>query len=215
MGAARAHGRKGWATAFRDATLFKVCYGWGLRRREAAMLDLADFGRNPAGPQFGEFGACYVRYGKALKGSPPRRRTVLDGAGDWTVEALHEYLREIRPLFDVGARQLLWPTERGARIAPRDITRRFAAYRDELGLDPVLHPHCLRHSYITHLIEDGADPLFVQFLLSPPEGVHDVQHEARRCRDLRGGDGYLPPSITRMIRRSDACAAGADARLVA
>src|SRR5256885_972609 len=35
--------RKGWLAAFRDATLFKVVYGWGLRRREAAMLDVADF----------------------------------------------------------------------------------------------------------------------------------------------------------------------------
>ena len=41
-------------------------------------------------------------------------------------------------------------------------TTRFADWRDELGLDPVLHPHCLRHSYVTHLIEDGFDPLFVQ-----------------------------------------------------
>jgi integrase/recombinase XerC len=40
--------RKGWLSAFRDATLFKVIYGWGLRRREAAMLDVADFTANPA-----------------------------------------------------------------------------------------------------------------------------------------------------------------------
>ena len=35
--------RKGWLAAFRDATLFKVVYGWGLRRREAVMLDVGDF----------------------------------------------------------------------------------------------------------------------------------------------------------------------------
>lgn len=158
---ARAHGRKGWLTAFRDATIFKVAYGWGLRRREVAMLDLADFGRNPNAAEFGAYGACYVRYGKALRGSQPRRRTVWT-VWDWAVEALAEYVEEIRPRFDVGRRQLLWPSERGGRIAPRDITRRFASYRDELGLGAELHPHCLRHSYITHLIEDGADPSFVQ-----------------------------------------------------
>jgi integrase/recombinase XerC len=34
--------RKGWLAAFRDATLFKVTYGWGLRRREAVTLDVPD-----------------------------------------------------------------------------------------------------------------------------------------------------------------------------
>jgi integrase/recombinase XerC len=62
--AARAHGVKGALAAFRDATLFKVIYAFGLRRTEAAMLDLADFTRNPAAPEFGRYGACTVRYAK-------------------------------------------------------------------------------------------------------------------------------------------------------
>ncbi len=49
--------RKGWLAAFRDATLFKVIYGWGLRRWEAGNLDLADFSRNPKAPGFGRYGA--------------------------------------------------------------------------------------------------------------------------------------------------------------
>jgi integrase len=49
----REGGRKGWLAAFRDATLFKVTYAWGLRRREAAMLDIVDFTTNPAAPRAG------------------------------------------------------------------------------------------------------------------------------------------------------------------
>ena len=66
--------RKGALAAYRDATIFKVIYGWGLRRTETAKLDLVDFGRNPAAPQFGSFGTLNVRYGKAKRGQPPRRR---------------------------------------------------------------------------------------------------------------------------------------------
>jgi integrase len=46
----QSRGCKGWPAAFRDATLFKVIYGWGLRRREAVMLDVEDFTTNPAAP---------------------------------------------------------------------------------------------------------------------------------------------------------------------
>ena len=57
--------RKGALAAYRDATLFKVVYGWGLRRTETSKLDLADFGRNPAALEFGRYGMLSVRYGKA------------------------------------------------------------------------------------------------------------------------------------------------------
>ena len=52
--------RKGQLAAFRDATLFKVIYAWGLRRREAAMLDVTDFAPNPAAPGLGGLGVCHV-----------------------------------------------------------------------------------------------------------------------------------------------------------
>ena len=73
----RGRGRKGWLPVFRDAALFKVAYGFGLRRTEAQMLDLADLGTNPHAAEFGEYGLCRVRFGKAGRGSPPKRRSVL------------------------------------------------------------------------------------------------------------------------------------------
>jgi site-specific recombinase XerD len=153
--------RKGWLASFRDATLFKVIYGWGLRRREAAMLDVADFAPNPAAPELGSLGACHVRFGKAMRGSPPRRRAVAT-VMPWTAEALAQYLEDVRPRSAAPSSPALWLTERGGRISPRSVDERFASWRGAAGLPAGLSVHCLRHSYVSHLIEDGADPLFVQ-----------------------------------------------------
>lgn len=158
--AVRGRGRKGWLPAFRDATLFKVLYGWGLRRQEAARLERADLARNPKAPEFGELGVVRVRWGKASRGSPPRRRSVLS-VFDWAVDAFEHYVAEVRPRFGAG-HDGLWPTERDGRVSPTAISERFARYRDALGMPDELGPHCLRHSYATHLIEDGFDALFVQ-----------------------------------------------------
>ena len=158
---ARRLGRKGWVAAFRDAALFKVIYAWGLRRREAARLDLVDFGRNAAAPELNGYGMLSVRWGKATKGSPPRRRNVCT-VMPWAAAAVAEYVDEIRPLYGHPRHPALWLTERGGRVSTEYVNLRFAAYRSELGLPEELGPHCLRHSYVTHLIEDGYDPLFVQ-----------------------------------------------------
>lgn len=158
---ARRLGRKGWVAAFRDAALFKVIYAWGLRRREAARLDVTDFSANAAAPEFGRYGTLLVRYGKASRGGPPKRRSVLT-VMPWAVEIVEQYLHEVRPLYDPGGHPALWLTERGQRLGVDRVSERFAQYRDALGLPSELGPHCLRHSFITHLIEDGFDQLFVQ-----------------------------------------------------
>ncbi|HVF13500.1 MAG TPA: tyrosine-type recombinase/integrase [Acidimicrobiales bacterium] len=161
VGWARELGRKGWIAAFRDATLFKVAYAWGLRRQEVARLDLVDFGPNAAAPELGGYGMLCVRWGKATKGGPPRRRNVCT-VMPWAAAALEEYVAEIRPLYGLPKQPALWPTERGGRVSTDYVNHRFAAYRADLDLPGELGPHCLRHSYVTHLIEDGFDPLFVQ-----------------------------------------------------
>jgi site-specific recombinase XerD len=62
----------------------------------------------------------------------------------------------------------LWPSERGERAGIGTLNRRFTECRDALGLAAGLDFHSLRRSYVTHLLEDGWDPLFVQ---------HQVGHE--------------------------------------
>jgi integrase/recombinase XerC len=157
----RIGGRKGWVPAFRDATMLKVAYAWGLRRHEVVMLEAHDFGANPKAPEFGAFGVCQVRFGKAANGSGPRRRGVLT-VMPWSVEVIAEWATDIWP----GVRRVgsagLWPSEREDRVSEDRLTAAFASAAREAGLDASLSLHCLRHSYVTHLIEDGFDVLFVQ-----------------------------------------------------
>ena len=126
------------------------------------MLAVTDIGRNPHAPEFGDYGLVHVRYGKAKKGSPPRRRSVAT-VWAWTPDVLDEWVTEFRPHLAVPGSTALWPSERGERIGLQRINSRFAAYRDALGFDAGLDFHGLRRSYVTHLIEAGRDPLFARF----------------------------------------------------
>jgi integrase/recombinase XerC len=150
VGKVRGRGRKGWLPAFRDAMLFKTAYAFGLRRNETRMLDSVDFGRNPEGPEFGDYGVLYVRHGKAKKGSPPKRRSVLT-VFDWSAEILQQWNEEVRPLFATAGTGALWPSERAARVGFTQMNTRFGAYREALGLEEGLDFHSFRRSYVTHL----------------------------------------------------------------
>ena len=192
VAAAGRSGRKGWLAAYRDAVLFKTIYAWGLRRREAVMLEVTDWGPNPRAPQFGRYGVVNVRYGKASRGSPPRQRTVLT-VMEWAAEAVAEWVAEIRPAYQPGAARMLWPTERGSRVASAAVNARFAACRDAVGLEPVLSPHCLRYSYITHLLEDGTDQLFVQQQVGHRWGSSTAGY-------TKVGSDYLQAALARALQ---------------
>jgi site-specific recombinase XerD len=120
-----------------------------------------DFYRNPHAAQFGTFGLLHVRNGKSSRGGAPKRRNVASLFG-WAVEAVKDYVENIWPLVRTTKSNALWVSERGGRLQTRELANRFAEYRDDLGLEPMLSPHALRHSYVTHLTEDGVDPAFIQ-----------------------------------------------------
>ncbi|NBE96770.1 site-specific integrase [Nonomuraea sp. KC401] len=155
------HGRKGALARYRDATVFKVLYAWGLRCSEASGLDVYDFVPHAGVPELGRFGSLDIRAGRRIGGLPPQRRTVVS-LMPWAVEAVQDYLHHIRPRYRGNDQDALWLTERGSRLGIREIEDRFAAYRDALDLDRALTPHCMRTAYMAHLLEDGSDLAFVQ-----------------------------------------------------
>lgn len=158
-----ASGRKGAFSALRDALMIKTAYAFGLRRRELCRLDVADLRPNPHVRDWGRYGSVHVRYGKAVRGGVPRRRTVLTVPEfDWVVPALRQWTEQARGLVAPDGLAALWVTERATRVGTGQLDHRFAVLRQEAGLDPALSLHCLRHSYVTHLIEFGYPERFVQ-----------------------------------------------------
>ena len=158
VGRAVADGRKGAVAAFRDAVALKVVYAWGLRRRETVMLEVVDWHRNPAAPTLGKFGAALWqrRCGAAHRGGAPCWSVF-----PWAVEAVGQYLESVRPLLAGPKDVTMWPTERGSRLSARALNDRLATYRAALGLPEELDLQALRHSSVTHLIEDGFPERFV------------------------------------------------------
>jgi integrase/recombinase XerD len=136
--------------AMRDRALVELMYGAGLRVSEATGLhrrsvDLDD------------------RIVRALgKGSKER----IVPLGRPAVEALRRYIAMGRPHLDRRTRPELFLNARGGPLTRAGaflILRRLA---EKAGLDPLrVHPHLLRHSFATHLLEGGADLRSVQEML--------------------------------------------------
>jgi integrase/recombinase XerD len=136
--------------ALRDHALVELLYGAGLRVGEAVSLTKADVDLH------GRFVRCI--------GKGNKERVVPIGRA--AVEALRRYLSRGRPFLDVRHRPDLFLNARGGALTRAGaflILRRLAA---KAGLEPErVHPHLLRHSFATHLLEGGADLRSVQEML--------------------------------------------------
>ncbi len=113
--------------------MLKFTYAFGLRRSEVARVDIVDLRRNVKAPQYSRMGSVSIRYGKASRGGPPKRRTVLTVPEmDWIVEVLEHYLTDVRPAYDPKKHPALWVTERVTRISGRAVNEAFTT----LGYSP-------------------------------------------------------------------------------
>lgn len=155
-------GRKGALAALRDAQMVKTVYAFGLRRNEVCHLDIADLRPNPHVREWGTYGSVHVRFGKGRGGTPRRRTVLVVPEFDWVVAGLRQWVEHARDRYDVADHPALWVTERLTRVTAVRLDIRFAELRDGAGLPPELTLHCLRHAYVTHLIEFGYPERFVQ-----------------------------------------------------
>jgi len=178
-------GRKGWQAAYRDSTMMKLAYGYGLRFNELRHLQTVDFARNPHGREFGSFGICKVRYGKAKRGSPAKARSILT-VWRWTPAVIEDWLANGRG--SPGSLDL-FPSERGGLVVESTLLRRLRRYCEELGFSAGLDLHSFRRSYATHLLEAGWDPRFVQVQMgheyASTTGIYQFVSDEFRSSTLR------------------------------
>jgi len=134
----------------RDRAILELLYATGMRLSEMAWLDLEDV----------DLGRGEIR----VRGKRGKERIVL--MGHPAAAALERYLSLARPRLARGRRTpALFLNRYGGRLSARYIERLVAGYARRAGIDKKVHPHLLRHTFATHMLDGGADLRVVQELL--------------------------------------------------
>jgi integrase/recombinase XerC len=132
----------------RDRAVLELMYACGLRVSEVSELDVGNL----------RFADAVVRvFGKG-------RKERLVPLGRVAAEILQKYLERRRPAAAT-AGDALFLNARGGRLSARSLSSLVKKYGLQAGLQKPLTPHAVRHSFATHLLQNGADLRVIQELL--------------------------------------------------
>lgn len=136
----------------RDLAVLETLYGTGIRVSELVRIDIDDI----------DLSRGQVKV--VAKGNRER----LVPLGSYAVEAVRNYMHQVRPLLmdgKKGRQSALFLNRRGRRLTDRGVRWLVKQYVEQLHLQDKTSPHTFRHSYATHLLDNGADLRSVQELL--------------------------------------------------
>jgi integrase/recombinase XerC len=134
----------------RDQAMFELMYSSGLRLAELVGLDVGD-------------GRLDLKQREVtVTGKGSKTRSVPVGAR--AVQALRAWLA-VRAQLAAPDERALFVGARGQRIAPGVVNARLKAWAVRQGIDSSLHPHMLRHSFATHMLQSSQDLRAVQEML--------------------------------------------------
>jgi integrase/recombinase XerC len=135
----------------RDRAMLEVLFSTGVRVSELVDLNFLDV----------DFTAQTIR----VRGKGKKQRT--SPVGVTAIAAIQKYLelRRHDPRSAGFDQEALFVNKHGQRLSTRSVRRKLDKYLAEAGLDPNISPHTLRHSFATHMLNNGADLRSVQELL--------------------------------------------------
>jgi len=147
--------------AQRDHAIVELLYSSGLRLSELTSLDRRYF--DGAGNESASMSWVDLEAAEAtVRGKGRKTRTVPIGAP--ALQALKHWIA-IRATLRECDERALFVSARGERLAARSVQARLALLARRLGLGVHVHPHMLRHSFASHLLQSSGDLRAVQELL--------------------------------------------------
>ena len=134
--------------SIRDRAMLELIYSSGLRLAELISINMGDI-------DFGDRILTVTGKGKKMRSVP---------VGQHAIQAIKNWLK-IRQSMVNENEIALFISQRGKRISPRSVQERLKQWAIKQGLPSHVHPHMLRHSFASHMLESSGDLRAVQELL--------------------------------------------------